>query len=528
MHTPRFALLPLLSAVLALSLTTTVHAQDEKGRGAADVHDAGAATGQESDRAEHQTSESGSEDQGERNSLQRKDESEGRAGADQDHRRTEPSDGDRDRGSASDEEHRDGGGASDGKRHEGGRHERGDVGIFFSDLQGHGSWLKHNDFDYVFVPQVERGWRPYVRGHWLWTDEFGWYWASDEPFAWATYHYGRWGYDPTIGWFWVPGNVWAPAWVTWRRGGGHVGWAPMGPRGRGYAIGFEDYYEPAIVEAWVFVPERRFVAVDLVSYVEPVVEVNTILRESRETFRVRRRGEVVVNEFLPRNEMAKIVDTDIKEYKLSDAPEPSKHSISEGRIETFRPELTDARPKEAPPKVVDRPDELKSKPVLSETAKGERPEGAPPSAAELKPGESGGTEGHEGHERKPGKAEVEGKPEPRKASEEQGKPERGKADGKASEEQGKPEHGKAEPQGKPEAGKEQGKPEHGKAEPQGKPEPGKASEEQGKKPEHGKAEPQGKPEPGKPSEEQGKPERKKPGEAGGEGQPKGSEGQLQP
>ena len=192
----------------------------------------------------------------------------------------------------------------------------------------------------------------------------------------------------------------------------------------------------------MFVPERRFVAVDLDSYVEPVVEVNTILRETGETFHIKRRGEVVVNEFLPRGEMAKIVDTDIKEYKLSDAPEPSRHSISQDRIETFRPDLTDATPKEAPPKVVDRPDELKSKPVLSETAKGERPKGTPPSAAELKPGEGGGTEGHEGHEGKPGKAEVEGKPEP----------------GNASEEQGKPDHGKTEPQGKPEAGTEQGKP----------------------------------------------------------------------
>jgi hypothetical protein len=161
-------------------------------------------------------------------------------------------------------------------------HDRRDVSMFFSDLQGHGSWLKRGDFDYVFVPQVESGWRPYVRGHWVWTDEYGWYWASNEPFAWAVYHYGRWGYDPDIGWFWVPGNVWAPAWVTWRRGGGHVGWAPIAPRGRGYALGYADYYEPPIVEAWVFVPEKRFVAVDIVSYVEPVVEVNTILRESRE------------------------------------------------------------------------------------------------------------------------------------------------------------------------------------------------------------------------------------------------------
>ena len=63
-----------------------------------------------------------------------------------------------------------------------------------------------------------------------------------------------------------------------------------------------------------------------------------------------------------------------------------------------------------------RPDELKSKPKLPETAKGERPEGAPPSAAELKPSE--------GSEGTPAKAE-------RDKAEQQGKPE-----GKSAEERG--------------------------------------------------------------------------------------------
>ena len=29
----------------------------------------------------------------------------------------------------------------------------------------------------------------------------------------------------------MPGVEWAPAWVYWREGGGHIGWAPCGPRG---------------------------------------------------------------------------------------------------------------------------------------------------------------------------------------------------------------------------------------------------------------------------------------------------------
>jgi hypothetical protein len=33
------------------------------------------------------------------------------------------------------------------------------------------------------------------------------------------------------GWCWRPGRVWGPGWVSWRAGGGYVGWAPLPPRG---------------------------------------------------------------------------------------------------------------------------------------------------------------------------------------------------------------------------------------------------------------------------------------------------------
>jgi hypothetical protein len=32
-----------------------------------------------------------------------------------------------------------------------------------------------------------------------------------------------------IGWVWVPGTEWGPAWVSWRRSPGYVGWAPLPP-----------------------------------------------------------------------------------------------------------------------------------------------------------------------------------------------------------------------------------------------------------------------------------------------------------
>ncbi|MGD9867358.1 MAG: DUF6600 domain-containing protein, partial [Hyphomicrobiales bacterium] len=263
------------------------------------------------------------------------------------------------------------------------------ISFFFDRLSPHGSWVNHSRYGYVFVPAVNAGWRPYTRGHWVYTDEYGWYWVSEEPFAWATYHYGRWFYDPVYGWAWVPGNVWAPAWVSWRSGGGYVGWAPIGPHDAGYVYGTPDYYEPAVVEAWVFVPERRFVAVDLARYVAPVVEINIFLGKSRDRHHVRYRDGRAYNPFLDRNRVRQFVKTDIDVYKVTSVDAPDKAGQRKGKgkdraIAAFQAEVSQARTEEKPKRVATRPEEVKSKPKLKETATTrKRPEDAPPSAAEL-------------------------------------------------------------------------------------------------------------------------------------------------
>ena len=106
----------------------------------------------------------------------------------------------------------------------------GDFGMFYDSLSPYGSWFETPDYGYVWQPVVVRdsGWRPYTRGRWVCTDR-GWTWVSDEPFGWACYHYGRWALCRSYGWVWVPGTEWAPAWVCWRSGGSHIGWAPLPP-----------------------------------------------------------------------------------------------------------------------------------------------------------------------------------------------------------------------------------------------------------------------------------------------------------
>src|SRR3954451_22269156 len=103
------------------------------------------------------------------------------------------------------------------------------INIFFQPLASYGVWVKNAKYHYVFCPKVDSHWRPYTHGRWLYMKNYGWYFASDEPYAWAVYHYGRWYADQKLGWCWVPGNAWAGAWVSWRRGNDYVGWAPLEP-----------------------------------------------------------------------------------------------------------------------------------------------------------------------------------------------------------------------------------------------------------------------------------------------------------
>ena len=115
---------------------------------------------------------------------------------------------------------------------------RADVSVdfFYNNLSG-GNWIDVEGYGYGWQPDVvvsDPNWRPYSDGYWAYTD-YGWTWISYEDFGWATYHYGRWARLADYGWVWMPGSDldWGPAWVSWRTGGDHIGWAPLPPRGVG-------------------------------------------------------------------------------------------------------------------------------------------------------------------------------------------------------------------------------------------------------------------------------------------------------
>lgn len=150
---------------------------------------------------------------------------------------------------------------------------------FYEPLEPHGAWIEVGSYGRCWRPsRVTVGWRPYCNGHWVWTD-CGWYWVSDEPWAWACYHYGSWVYDPHHAWIWVPGIEWAPAWVSWRVGGGFIGWAPLPPP------------HVRLAPTFVFVETRRFR--ERVRPSTVVVNNNTVIQKTKVVSNVRREQRTI-------------------------------------------------------------------------------------------------------------------------------------------------------------------------------------------------------------------------------------------
>jgi hypothetical protein len=165
-----------------------------------------------------------------------------------------------------------------------------EAGFFYAELSPFGDWVETPELGWAWFPRDARpSWRPYSDGRWENTDH-GWTWISYEAFGWATYHYGRWAQHARFGWVWVPGATWAPAWVAWQHGGGHIGWAPLPP-----AVGFDaglglqggglaaDFGLPP--SAYNFIPERSFLDHRLSSDLVPAARNAALLREAQNVTR---------------------------------------------------------------------------------------------------------------------------------------------------------------------------------------------------------------------------------------------------
>lgn len=147
---------------------------------------------------------------------------------------------------------------------------------FYNDLAPYGRWMNNAQYGSVWLPNVGPDFHPYMsNGNWVMTN-YGNTWVSDFAWGWAPFHYGRWFLDDYYGWAWVPGYEWAPAWVSWRNGGGYYGWAPLGP---GMNIGINISINiPS--PWWIFVPQRYYMTNRWHNYRVPHNRVTTIYNQT--------------------------------------------------------------------------------------------------------------------------------------------------------------------------------------------------------------------------------------------------------
>lgn len=229
------------------------------------------------------------------------------------------------------------------------------VDLFFDELAPYGRWTSRGGI-YVFVPtDVDDDWEPYRDGHWVYTDRYGWYWVSDEPFAWATYHYGRWGYDEEIGWYWVPGTVWGPAWVSWRRGGDYVGWAPLPPDDDdSYVVSVEVGDVDIPEDRWVFVERRSFLEPDLRVVIVDRPERRRVYEETEPLGTVVVENNVVVNNVVQVNYIEEATGRRVERREVESVDRPDAGRDRRDRLTAFSGEIAAPDRDVSPREVTDR------------------------------------------------------------------------------------------------------------------------------------------------------------------------------
>lgn len=309
---------------------------------------------------------------------------------------------------------------------------------FYEPLAPHGGWIEIESYGRCWRPSaVAVSWQPYCDGHWVWTD-CGWYWVSDEPWAWACYHYGSWVHHPWHSWVWVPGVEWAPAWVSWRVGGGYVGWAPLPPP------------HIRIAPTFMFVETRRFqerirpttVVVNNTTIINKTTVISNVRREERNVGG--RQQRVVVNEGPGLEPVQKATGEKVRAVPVQEvAQRTTVPAMVEQRTRERKspPAAAPEAPKPgAPSKPVqpekpvrpDQPDGPGNKPDKSgKPEQPDQPDGKPGKPDKVDPGNPSGRDNvaPPRHEEPPVQPKPPGKPG-KKPPKEQGDPGDGKGHGK--------------------------------------------------------------------------------------------------
>ena len=216
-----------------------------------------------------------------------------------------------------------------------------DVSVFYDDLASYGTWVDFPRYGFVWIPRhMPYGWRPYTHGRWVWSD-YGWTWVSSYDWGWIPFHYGRWGFDRSLGWFWVPDTIWGPAWVAWRTGDVHLGWAPLPPGAEfvaGIGIRSGGFVIPS--NSWIFVDGRNFWNDRLDRYVLPYERNLTIINYTVVNVNILARGDRVYNEGFDPDEAWRLTRKPVTKYRLRDPGRPDASRLEGDEVIIHKPALS--------------------------------------------------------------------------------------------------------------------------------------------------------------------------------------------
>ncbi len=216
--------------------------------------------------------------------------------------------------------------------------------VFYDELSPYGTWINYPDYGYVWVPDVDRDFRPYAtNGYWVYSD-YGWTWVSNYSWGWAPFHYGRWFYDDYYGWMWLPGHEWAPAWVTWGSSAGYYCWAPIAPRVNA-AEAYRGGWNPP-VNSWNVVQSRNMNNIHVNNYIERsnTTVINNVTIINNVTNNYNSNGQpnsnrVVYNRGPQVNDVENVTHNRIQAVRVTNNTTPGAQLLSNNQLSVYRPAI---------------------------------------------------------------------------------------------------------------------------------------------------------------------------------------------
>lgn len=155
-----------------------------------------------------------------------------------------------------------------------------------------------DDFLYIWKPNTDNSWKPYMNGRWEFTEQ-GWLWVSSDNWGNTTYNYGRWWNSLKYGWVWLPGYTWAPAWVRWKvsDNGKHLGWTALTPKAKWKSetgISSDNYKYKNNDADWVFTDYNSFTGELNSAKITTVNENSALVKNATDITDIRTENDVII------------------------------------------------------------------------------------------------------------------------------------------------------------------------------------------------------------------------------------------